>query len=183
MKKAINILTKPIILLMILLITAGFIPSGQQDNLRDEATLKALFIYNFTKQIEWPAPSLTSSKFVIGIYGRTEVGDRLTQLLGSRKIFDKPIEVRQLKAGEEMESCQIVFIAKGNVTKIADHFDKLQSKGVLTISEEKGIVNKGICINIFEKDEKMSFEISEPAIKRANLKVSKQLIDLATSVK
>lgn len=169
--------------MMILLSTTGFIPGGQQDNLRDEATLKALFIYNFTKQIEWPTSSLTNQKFVIGIYGRTEVGDRVTQLLGARKIFDKPIEVRQLKTGDEMESCQIVFIAKGNVAKIADHFEKIQSKGILTITEEKSIVNKGICINILEKEEKMCFEISESAIKKSNLKVSKQLIDLATSVK
>ena len=140
---------------MILLSTTGFTPSGQQDNLRDEATLKARFIYNFTKQIEWPSSNLSSQKFVIGIYGRTEVGDRLTQLLGSRKIFDKTLEVRQLKSGDEMEACQIVFIAKSNVVKIADHFDKLQSKGVLTISEEKSIVNKGICINILEKEEKI----------------------------
>jgi hypothetical protein len=170
-------------MLMILLSTTGFIPSGQQDNLRDEATLKALFIYNFTKQIEWPSSNLSSQKFVIGIYGRTEVGDRLTQLLGSRKIFDKTLEVRQLKSGEEMEACQIVFIAKGNVAKIVDHFDKIQSKGVLTITEEKSIVNKGVCINILEKEEKMCFEISESAFKKSNLKISKQLIDLATSVK
>ena len=168
---------------MMLLTASGFAPISQQDDLREEATLKALFIYNFTKQIEWPTQSLSNSKFVIGIYGKTEVGDRLSQLLGTRKIFDKPIEIRQLKTGDEIEECQIVFISKGNVMKVSDHLEKLQSKGVLIIGEEKSMISKGICINIFEKEEKMSFEISESAIKKANLKVSKQLIDLATKAK
>lgn len=168
---------------MILLTTLGFTPERRQNDLQDEATLKALFIYNFTKQIEWPIQSLSNPTFVIGIYGKTEVDERLTQLLANRKIFDKSVEIHQLKTLAEIENCQLVFISKGNATKLSDLFETIKSKGVLIISEEKVMTYKGICINIFEKEDRMTFELSEATLRKANFKVSKQLIDLSSSAK
>lgn len=162
--------------------TAGRV-SAQGAGGQDEQTLKALFIYNFTKQIEWPAQKMTGTKFVIAVVGKSSVSDRLNQLLSGRKIFDKPVEVRVVDGMEDALTAQIVFIPKSQTDKLPAYLDKISGKQALVITEEKHIASKGVSINLYLKEDRLRFELSESTIRKEALKVSNQLLELSSSSK
>lgn len=154
-----------------------------QDNVNNEYTLKALFIYNFTKHIEWPTTNNSNSKFQLIVIGKSEMTASLTKLLAGRKINEKAIEVKTVSSTSVIEPGQIVFIPRGNYSKISTQLQSLSSQGTLIITEEKSIINKYSDINIVEKDNGLRFEINELNLKKAGFKVSNQLLQLSLSSK
>lgn len=154
-----------------------------QDAVTNEHTLKALFIYNFTKHIEWPTNSNTNSKFQIIVVGKSEITGSLTKLLSGRKINEKYIEVKTISNSTKIEAGQIVFISRGSYSKISNQLQDLSANGSLIITEEKSINEKYSDINIVEKDNGFRFEINEVNLKKAGFKVSNQLLQLSISSK
>ena len=150
---------------------------------QDETTLKALFIYNFTKHIEWPESKSSASKFSIVIYGRSGITEKLSALLKNRKIRDKAIEIIESTNKEIVAKASIVFIPQGKIGKVIELENSLESKGILYISEETKMPVKGSCINLTLKNDKMKFELNESSLKREGLKVSNQLIELSIASK
>ncbi len=162
--------------------TAGRV-NAQAVGGQDEQTLKALFIYNFTKQIEWPAQKMAGTKFIIAVVGKSTVSDRLNQLLSGRKIFDKTVEVRVVDGIDDALNAQIVFISKGQTEKLPAYLDKIAGKQALVITEEKHIASKGASINLYLKEDRLRFELNESNIRKEALKVSNQLLELSSSSK
>jgi hypothetical protein len=156
--------------------------SFKLENNEDETTVKALFIYNFTKHIEWPKGKI-NGKFMIGVLGNSPVFEKLSSILKDRKIKDLPVEIKRIAGNDQVESCDILFIAKAESDRFKDINEKSDCYGVLIITEEKDMAKKGSCINIIRQDERMKFEINDSAVRKEGLKVSSQLYELAVIVK
>jgi hypothetical protein len=154
-----------------------------QDDVTNEYTLKALFVYNFTKHMEWPANSSSNSKFQLVIVGKNEITNSLTKLLGGRKVNDKLIEVKTVSNTSKIEPAQIIFIPRGSYSKVSNQLESLSAQGTLIITEEKSITDKYSDINIVEKDNGLRFEINEINLRKAGFKVSNQLLQLSISSK
>lgn len=154
-----------------------------QEAVNNEYTLKALFIYNFTKHIEWPANSNSSSKFQLIVVGKSDITNSLTKILSGRKINEKYIEVKSISSSSKIEAGQIIFIPRSSFSKVSSQLEGLSSKGSLIITEEKSISEKYSGINIVEKDNGLRFEINETNLKNAGFKVSNQLLQLSISSK
>ena len=168
--------------LVAVLIAATLLFSFKLENMEDETTVKALFIYNFTKHIEWPKGKI-NGKFMIGIMGNSPVYDKLVGILKDRKIKDLPVEIKKVVGNDQVESCDILFIAKSDNERFKDINEKADCYGVLIITEEKDMAKKGSCINIIRHEERMKFEINDSAVRREGLKVSSQLYELAVTIK
>jgi YfiR/HmsC-like len=150
---------------------------------QDEITLKALFIYNFTKHIEWPESKSSTSKFSIVIYGHSGITEKLSALLKTRKIRDKAIEIIESTDKEILARASIIFIPKGKIGKAIEIENSIEAIGILYISEETKMPVKGSCINLTLKNEKMKFELNESSLKSEGLKVSNQLLELSIASK
>ncbi len=153
----------------------------QNNSTSDENTLKALFIYNFTKHIEWPTHMQQHSKFTIGIIGNSPVKEKLEEIMKGRKVFDRTVEIKVIHDLSEITSSHILFIPASNSDKINKILDQYSDKGLLIISEGKGMIGKGSGINIIEKDNHLRFELNNSALKKQGLKVSNHLINLANN--
>ncbi|MEP7264628.1 MAG: YfiR family protein [Bacteroidota bacterium] len=147
----------------------------------DEPTIKALFIYNFTKHIEWPKGKI-NGKFVIGVVGNSPVFDKLIVILKERRIKDYPVEIRKTSSIDKLDSFDILFVSKGEGDRIREIDNNSDSYGVLIVTEERDMAKKGACINIIRQDERMKFEINESEIRKEGLKISTQLYELAVVV-
>lgn len=164
------------------LITACMLFSFSLENNEDENTVKALFIYNFTKHIEWPKGKI-NGKFMIGVMGNSPVFDKLNTILKDRRIKDLPVEIKKVTGNEQVETCDILFISRSENERFKDINEKADCYGVLIITEDKDMAKKGSCINIIRQDERMKFEINDSAVKREGLKISSQLLELGVIVK
>jgi hypothetical protein len=152
---------------------------GPNDDLSNESTLKALFVYNFTKHIDWSTINTPNNKFVIVVTGKSDVTNSLISILKNRKIQEKPIEIIESTSLEDIQNAQILFVTRGTSKKLDVNVEKLSGKGILIVTEEARINAQLSCINIIETQGKLSFEINESNIKKSGIKISSQLRSLA----
>ncbi len=142
---------------------------------------KAVFIYNFTKYIQWPNHD-TSGTFDIAVIGDSDIITPLKEIEKMRLINNKKIKVIHFKDIQDIKKCHILFISASEKTRLHDILQKVQHKNILTISDSNGFANEGVAINFVIVEEKIKFEINNNAINQAGLQVSSHLLKLAILV-
>ncbi len=145
-----------------------------------ESNLKAAFIYNFTKYIDWD-PATEQSEFVIGVVGTSKIANALTELARVNLAKNKRIAIRFFNSPEEIQYCNILFISEKNSFPLQSVLSKA-TKGMLCISEQPGYAKEGTAFNFVQVNEKLKFEANLKAINAAGLKASSQLLKLAIIV-
>jgi hypothetical protein len=168
---------KKFLFLLLLCAPAGAAMAQSQ---QQEANLKAAFIYNFTKYIDWDT-SLIGNNFVIGIMGPSEITAPLNQITRTNTIMNKKIIVNVYNKPEEINNCQLLFIPRRYPYPLRAVLDHL-GKGVLTVSEENGYAREGTAFNFFIDNDKLKFEANVKSILGAGLRASSQLLKLAKIV-
>ncbi len=139
----------------------------------------AVFIYNFTRHIEWPAQS---GPFVIGVLGRTPVQAELEKLSSNRQVKGRTIEVRHFKSAADVTACQILYVPPHESTHLAALRAKARQQNTLLITEKPGLALAGSSINFVQEDQRWKFELHEGHVNEAGLRVSSELKRLAILV-
>lgn len=166
----------PIILL--LLVFSGFTPVQLNDN--TNAKIKATFIYNFTRYIEWPVDA-KSGDFEIGVVGTTPLYAELEKMAQRTTRGSQSFNITQYSSGTSIGTCHMIFIAKGQSSQIDAIVKKFQGKSTLIISEKNGLIEKGD-INFVIANSKQSFEINKGNIAGHSLSMASRLQAFATKV-
>ena len=162
----------------ILLLFTGFVYGTLMAQVSEqEANLKAAFIYNFTKYIDWGNYN-DRNEFVIDVLGDTTIANSLEQIAKEETINNKPIVVHVLENPSQAVDCDILFISK-NCHFTLDKILPLVGKGVLTVSEQPGYARHGTAFNFIIVNNKLKFEANLKAISSAGLKAGSQLLKLA----
>jgi hypothetical protein len=167
-----------IFLLLVMLLVPTINTKSYADNDLSENDIKALFILNFIKYINWP-PEIDKSAIRIGIAGDSPVLESLLKVIRNRR-ENKNIKVEKLdpNAGTIY---QIIFVTSEESSKIMRWNKKYAGKGVLIISD--GCKSNCVAsINLINIDNKMRFEINTFAAEACGIKISTRLMELATSV-
>jgi hypothetical protein len=148
-----------------------------------EYQLKAAFLYNFAKFIDWPPEALADAKapFVIGILGDNPFGNDLEHVIAGKKINDRSILVQAFHTVAEAGHCQILFICSSEKKHFSEIIQSLQHSPILTISESDQFIESGGMVNFVQEAGKIRFQINDEAAKAARLKISSKLLSLAIS--
>ncbi|HJV24990.1 MAG TPA: YfiR family protein [Aromatoleum sp.] len=158
---------------------AGFATYGAEadDALVVEYQLKAAFVYNFAKFVEWPVDGgADAGAFTLCVVG--ELPYRvMQQALAGKRIRGLPLVIRSLNAPTGVDGCQLLFVGAG-----AGHlsFAPVGAVPVLTVGESGDFLRSGGMINLVRVDNRLRFEIARSTGERAGLKFSSQLLKLAT---
>jgi hypothetical protein len=145
-----------------------------------ESNLKAAFIYNFTKYLDWNNYN-NANTFIIGVIGPSPVATSLNEIASTNTVNNKKIEVKVFNTPEEIEFCNILFIPKKNPYPLSSILAKV-NKGMLTVSEEPGFARQGTAFNFVIKNDKLKFETNLKALSQADVKAGSQLLKLAIIV-
>ena len=173
---------------MMLAVSPALQPSSHAEELSaPEYILKASFIYNFTKFIEWPPEAMPedSASIRLCIIGTDPFGkeiDRLKDKTTKGRSFTI-IRIKQLPDSEQLGLCHIAFIGTSENGNVPEILKLLNNSSALTISDSPGMGEKGVMINFFMKRKKVRFEINLGAAKRAGLRINSRLLQLARIVK
>jgi len=148
-----------------------------------ENQVKAAYLFNFAKFVEWPASTFSGagSPLVIGIIGKGPFGEAQEALTG-RVVKGRKVQVRQVTRPEEAAGCQILYIAGSERQRLKDILRALPPSGVLTVSDLKHFCSSGGMIGLVIRGEKVQFEVNVGNAERAGLKLSSQMLKLALSV-
>jgi hypothetical protein len=144
-----------------------------------EYRVKAGFVYNFAKFIEWPEENTGKdpNSIQIGIVPNTSETDAFISLRG-KHIGGKRIEVKKYKDVREkgVENCDILFLDSKDEAFIKESLLIVKYRSVLTVGHIKGFTQAGGIINFFTEEGRLRFEVNLDAAKRSRLKLGSQLL-------
>jgi hypothetical protein len=146
-----------------------------------EEKFKALFIYNFTKYIEWPS-EMGGNDFQIGVLGDRDILGHLNEIASKMKVGSKSIKVNFYTSVDEIPFCHIVFINATHTMDIPAYAKKTKGMKVLIIGDKEKAYQKGACINFIKKNGNLNYEISKSNMDAQELKYVSTLNTLGTLV-
>jgi hypothetical protein len=147
----------------------------------DEYQVKAAFLFNFAKFVEWPPDAFSSPDQPIGIcvLGQNPFGSVLEDTVRGKVVGRRTFVVLQIPDGQHVSECHIVFICASAGKRSVSLLEELRNKGVLTVSETDGVQAMGGVIGLNLKDGRVRIEIDLAAAERAKLRISSKLLSLA----
>ena len=173
------------ILLFSLLFGPGFKCPAQNSAPTEyqEYQIKAAFIFNFAKFVEWPPQAFAkdTSPIVIGVLGVNVFGDNLEQALRNKSIHHRPLLYQEFHSVAEVTNCQVLFIGVSEKKRYAKILGALRGMSVLTVSEsdQDQFIDAGGMINFVIQDNRIHFQVNNEAAKSAGLIINSKLLDLA----
>jgi len=144
--------------------------------------MKAAFIYNFTKYVEWKAAT-GENEFVIGVIGDSPINTPLAEVVKTATVDGKKIVIKQFNKPADIGFCHILFISRNSTVPLDDILAKTAGKSMLIVSEQDGYAEQGTAINFVIVNRKLKFEANVKAINAAGLTASSQLLKLAIITK
>ncbi len=191
-------LTGLMMLIIVAIVTASVRAETEPNR---EYRIKAAFLYNFIKFVDWPKEKIadTNEPITIGIIGKDPFGDAF-EPLKNKQLKSKEVAIKRFKSLEEMKKadsegkqelneqietirkCHILFICSSEQENLGEIINLVKEHNVLTVAEMTGCLKAGGIINLLMEEEKVRFEINASAAKKAGLKVSSDLLRLAKKV-
>ena len=165
--------------LLCVLVSFVFLAGGE--NYDTNAKIKAVYIYNFTKYIEWPKEYREIS-FVIGVLGQSALTDELKGMATAKKVFGQNIEVKQFNTVKEITKCHILYVPTDSKDAFSSVIGQIKTFSTLLISDKVGLAQQGSAINFVVLQNRQKFELNQANAVKYNLKVSNSLEALAIIV-
>lgn len=178
-----------VILCLLLFLAVGGPCSRAGDSQPTEYQVKAAFVFNFAKFVEWPSADFPSADTPIRIGVVCESGSvfetDLKSTTANKTINGRRLVVNRVTTPQEMKGCHILFVCRSEKSekqekrRLEELFQSLRGGSVLTIGESDAFIPAGGIINFVTEDRKIRFEIKDAAARQAGLKISSKLLTLA----
>jgi hypothetical protein len=141
---------------------------------------QTLFIYNFSRLIEWPANYRTGN-FIIGVLGTSDIATELELYTKGKKVGIQNIEIVRYKLPAEIQQCHILFITFSKTKLMPEINGMINGKSTLLITEKSGALDVGAAINFVILEDKMKFELKADNASKYGIKFSSKLQEMAYS--
>jgi hypothetical protein len=166
-----------------LLISILFVLTASAQTI-DEYQVKAAFLYNFAKFVEWPALTFKTDKdpLRICVLGQNPFGNALVETAGGKTVVGRPLVVSDISDVSQGADCQILFIGSSERKRLRSIFTELRATGVLTVGETEGFAVQGGIVNFKLEDGRVRLEINIEAAGQAKLRISSKVLSLAQIV-
>ena len=151
----------------------------------DEYQVKAAFLYNFAKFVEWPPGTFASSTdpIAICVVGQNPFGSTLEDMVQGKKLAGRAFVVRRLSDTQQAGKCQILFIGASEWKRTGALLEALKGSGVLTVGENTDFMSLGGMIGFRLEGPRVRIQIALDPAAHARLRISSKLLSLAEIVK
>ena len=142
-----------------------------------EYDIKAVFLLNFARFIEWPAAeSATSLPIVIGVLGNDPFGDRLEKAVKGETVNNRPVAVKRITSAENAGGCAALFICRSERPRIAEILQRLDGQAILTVSDIPEFAQAGGMVGLVSDKGRIRLQINVDVAKAAKLVISSKLL-------
>ncbi|HWW01055.1 MAG TPA: YfiR family protein [Candidatus Acidoferrum sp.] len=169
-----------LVLILILPPLAG--EDGRAQEFRPtEYQVKAAFLFNFAKFVEWPPDAFASktAPLVIGILGENPFHEDLARTIQNKTIDNHPLEITEFRSLAQATNCHMLFISTSEKERLPEILKSLKGTSVLTVGETDRFIAAGGMVNFVLQGTKIRFQINREAATSAGLKISSKLMSLA----
>jgi hypothetical protein len=149
-----------------------------------EYEVKAAFLYNFAKFVDWPSQAFPSSStpLHICVLGRDPFGDTLSRVVQGKSVSGRPIISQPVQSSADARPCDILFVSSSDPAFLKQALAHLSDRPMLTVGESKDFLSFGGMINFVLEQDRVRFEINLTAAERHHLKLSSKLLAVARVV-
>jgi len=146
-----------------------------------EYEVKAAFVHNFVKFVEWPAVGQPGDSIRLCILGDPPNVEAFATLSG-RQVGGKRLIVLPIIRPGEVIDCEVLFVTANQAARLPEIVETLDDLPILTIGDTEGYARHGVMINMFLENKRIRFEINEHKARAAGLTISAKLLKLASRV-
>jgi hypothetical protein len=146
-----------------------------------EYEVKAAFIHNIAKFVEWPAAPPADGKLRLCILGQDPFG-AATGVLQGKQVGGSVWEVRSVNLPGDLKACHVLFIAASESGNLRQIHQRIEGAAVLTVGDTPGYAEQGVMVNFYLEENRVRFEINREAAGHAGFRISSQLLKLARIV-
>lgn len=170
----------PIVIIIAFVILSNTVASSPR-----EYQVKAAFLYNFVKFVEWPGEALpdTSATITLCMLGEHPFGINFEQTIRGKIVKGRELVIERFKEILGLEGCHILFVSSSEKSRLPQILEAIKDMSLLTVGETERFAKLGGIINFFIEENKVRFEINTDAAKRARLQVSSNLLKLAKVIR
>jgi hypothetical protein len=175
---------------LLIAILAGYLlgawdGSARAAEVSNEFQLKAAFVYNFAKFVQWPTNRVQQpdNPFVIGIFGTNVFGTELEKITKGRTINGRSIEIKYFEAENDARQAHMLFVCQAEDARVGGLLNALAGSSVLTVGESQAFAAAGGMIQFTRKADKIRWVINTGTAEQAGLKISAHLQRLAISIR
>jgi len=142
-----------------------------------EYQVKAVFLFNFTQFVEWPAAAFSSpnAPFVIGILGDDPFGNYIDDAVSNEKINGHPLMVKRYHDVTEIKNCHILFINSPDPEKVRENLLAI-NRYTLTVSDADNFMRVGGIIRFITVNNKIRLQVNPDAARAAEVIISSKLL-------
>ena len=169
----------------LLVLTMGFCATTlMAQTTAKEYRIKAAFLFNFAHYVEWPPETFkeANSPLTYCTVGEDPFEGVLDQSVIAKSAGTHPLRVQHLRAPENFQGCQIVFIGANEKKRIAAILETLKQAPVLVVGESSHFVQQGGTVGFLSEENTVRFEVNLDAAQRARLNISATLLSVAKTV-
>jgi len=150
-----------------------------------EAQVKAVFLFNFAKYVDWPGAAFPSATapITIGVIGTDMVGENLRHYVEGKTVNGRLFVVKHLAPDSELTGCQILFISDSEASRMRGILEKASVLPILTVGEDEAFTRNGGIIDFVLKNGNVRLVIDLAAAQKAGLTISSRLLAVADAVK
>ncbi len=151
----------------------------------NEYQVKAAFLYNFGRFVDWPSDSVAGEdhSFDICVIGRDPFGRAIDDAIAGGSIDGKPVAAKRILKPQDALNCRILFISSSEESRLKTILDAVDKSSILTVSDLPQFVQKGGMIQFVLTDNKIRFEVDLASAEKAHLTLSSELLKIATAVR
>jgi hypothetical protein len=149
-----------------------------------EYQVKAAFLLNFARFVEWPASVLPAgTPIVFAVLGEDPFGAELEQTLSGQSVAGRPLSIKRSRRLEELPRAHVLFVSASEDEKLARILDQLAETPVLVVGETPDFALRGGIIGLRLEGGRVRFDVNIEAADRSGLRLSSQLLHLARIVR
>ena len=143
-----------------------------------EYQVKAIFLFNFSQFVDWPAAAFADgrSPLVIGVLGSDPFGATLDEIVRGETVNGRPLAVRRYESVEQIEACHILFIERSQDEQLDAVLAALKGRNVLTVGDFEGFARRGGIIRFVTVGNKIRLRVNLAAAQDAKLTISSKLL-------
>ena len=168
--------------LVLVLMLLPACPVRAQSN---EYQVKAAFLFNLAKFVEWSPQAFAGPGDTLGIciLGKNPFGSILDETVQGKTVAGRAINIRLISGVQRAAGCKILFITSAEAKRFKSLGDSLKGKGVLTVGETPDFIASGGIVNLNIEGGRLRFEINRGAAEEEQIRISSKLLSLAQIVK
>lgn len=169
---------------MVLLLSSGSVPLSSQSAPSVEYQVKAAFLFNFAKFIEWPTDAFPNEKtpITLCVFRYDPFGGVLDEVIRGKTINNRDLAARRITELPDLKGCHLVFISNREDKLLGEIEKDVAGASVLVVGEGPEFAERGGSVQFFLEQNKLRFAINVDAVQRARLQVSSKLLALARIV-